>query len=152
MVSQVTDLRNVMPAVLYVPPNHSSFLRSALHALMNLHTPTRGRSGLVRLQPPLAPRMCVLTIFQAVGYVLQMLGLCLGLAGFGLGLHLGDKGGGQPEYDHKAIGYTVVAGALVQLLFGVARAQKGSSWRLQWAWFHRYCVDTAAVLTCVYHT
>ena len=69
--------------------------------------------------------------------LVQILGLCLGIAGFGLGLHLGDKGGGQTEYDHKAIGYTVVAGALLQLLFGVARVQKGARWRMQWAWFHR---------------
>ena len=68
---------------------------------------------------------------------LQVLGLCLGIAGFGLGLTLGDKGGGQAEADHRAIGYTVVAGALLQALFGFARVHKGARWRLQWAWFHR---------------
>ncbi|KAL3141585.1 hypothetical protein ABBQ32_004827 [Trebouxia sp. C0010 RCD-2024] len=80
---------------------------------------------------------------------IQALGLCLGLAGFGLGLHLGDQGGGQAEYDHKAIGYAVVAGGLVQLLFGVARAQKGSSWRLQWAWFHRLLGASIVILAAV---
>ena len=78
----------------------------------------------------------------------QVLGLCLGIAGFGLGLHLGNKGGGQAEYDHKAIGYTVVAGALVQLLFGVARVQKGARWRLQWAWFHRSAAHCKHLAHC----
>ena len=79
---------------------------------------------------------CIASV-DLTAWLLQVLGLCLGIAGFGLGLRLGDKGGGRHEYDHKAIGITVLAGALLQLLFGVARVQKSSRWRLQWAWVHR---------------
>ena len=53
----------------------------------------------------------------------------LGHSRVGLGLHLGNKGGGQAEHDDKAIGYTVLA-KVVQTDRQLASLQDTASSRL----------------------
>lgn len=65
--------------------------------------------------------------------------MALGIAGMALGWTISSRGLGLLT-DHKAIGLTVVVAALVQVLFGMLRVQKGRRWRLQWSWAHRWAL------------
>ncbi|XP_042404325.1 cytochrome b561 and DOMON domain-containing protein At3g07570-like [Zingiber officinale] len=76
---------------------------------------------------------------------IQGVGFVLGLAGIIAGFSLDDNGVSNVD-THKAIGYCILVGGILQVMAFLIRPDKSSKIRRYWNWYHHYVGRGAIVL------